>query len=120
MTSTCGTRNCLLVLNVLRLACRRSSTTGRHVLSVNDALEKLRAKTLSPCSVVLTFDDGGCDFYRCAFPILRQFNWPATVYLKSYYSHYTYPLSNWSNWQGGSPASQNSCPQNDERSRHIF
>jgi len=41
---------------------------------------------------VLTFDDGGCDFYRHAFPILRQFKWPATVYLTSYYSAYNRPV----------------------------
>src|SRR5689334_4668761 len=65
---------------------------GCHVLALNDALERLWAKTLPPCSVVLTFDDGGCDFYRSAFPILRQFNWPATVYLTSYYSAYNRPV----------------------------
>lgn len=65
---------------------------GCHVLPLNDALEKLWAKTLPPCSVVLTFDDGGCDFYRRALPILRQFNWPATVYLTSYYSSYNRPV----------------------------
>ena len=65
---------------------------GCHVLPLNEALEKLWAKTLPPCSVVLTFDDGGCDFYRHAFPILRQFNWPATVYLTSYYSGYNRPV----------------------------
>ena len=65
---------------------------GCHVLALNDALERLWSKTLPPCSVVLTFDDGGCDFYRSAFPILRQFNWPATVYLTSYYSAYNRPV----------------------------
>lgn len=65
---------------------------GCHVLPLHDALEKLWAKTLPPCSVVLTFDDGGCDFYRRAFPILREFGWPATVYLTSYYSGYNRPV----------------------------
>src|ERR1051326_6973922 len=65
---------------------------GCHVLPLHDALEKLWTKTLPACSVVLTFDDGGCDFYRRAFPVLRQFNWPATVYLTSYYSGYNRPV----------------------------
>jgi peptidoglycan/xylan/chitin deacetylase (PgdA/CDA1 family) len=65
---------------------------GCHVLPLNDALEKLWAKRLPPCSVVLTFDDGGCDFSQRAFPILRQFNFPATVYLTSYYSSYNRPV----------------------------
>ena len=65
---------------------------GCHVLPLIDALEKLWAKTLPPCSVVLTFDDGGSDFYQRAFPILRQFDFPATVYLTSYYSSYNRPV----------------------------
>lgn len=65
---------------------------GCHILQLCDALEMLWSQTLPPCSVVLTFDDGGCDFYRRAFPILRQFGWPATVYLTSYYSGYNRPV----------------------------
>src|SRR6476619_869243 len=65
---------------------------GCHVLQLSDALQRLWTKTLPPCSVVLTFDDGGCDFYRQAFPILREFGWPATVYLTSYYCNYNRPV----------------------------
>src|SRR5215203_4065495 len=65
---------------------------GCRVLQLNEALEMLWANALPPCSVVLTFDDGGCDFYRQAFPILRHFGWPATVYLTSYYSGYNRPV----------------------------
>ena len=65
---------------------------GCHVLQLSDALQRLWTKTLPPCSVVLTFDDGGCDFYRQAYPILREFGWPATVYLTSYYCNYNRPV----------------------------
>jgi peptidoglycan/xylan/chitin deacetylase (PgdA/CDA1 family) len=65
---------------------------GCHVLQLSDALQRLWTKTLPPCSVVLTFDDGGCDFYRHAFPILREFGWTATVYLTSYYCNYNRPV----------------------------
>lgn len=34
-----------------------------------------------PNSVVLTIDDGHRDFYTCAFPILRQYGFSATLYL---------------------------------------
>jgi len=34
-----------------------------------------------PNSAVLTVDDGHRDFYTCAFPILREYGFPATMYL---------------------------------------
>jgi len=119
---------------------------GCHVLPLNDALEKLRAKTLPPCSVELTFDDGGCDFYRCSFQFyasliaghslfdelllplqpsgIRRDVFLSTLEATRSHTRYhwvddaardasTYPLSNWSNWKGGFPASQNSCRVNE-------
>ena len=65
---------------------------GCHVLSLSEGLQRLWSKTLPSCSVVLTFDDGGSDFYSRAFPILREFGWPATIYLTSYYSSYNRPV----------------------------
>ena len=65
---------------------------GCNVLPLADALQRLRTRTLPPCSVVLTFDDGFCDFYRQALPILREFGWSATLYLTSYYSFYNRPV----------------------------
>ena len=66
--------------------------SGCNVLPLAEALEKLWSGTLPECSVVLTFDDGGADFHSRAFPILREFGWPATVYLTSYYSKYNRPV----------------------------
>jgi len=65
---------------------------GCNVLPLNEALERLENGTLPKCSVVLTFDDGASDFYYRVFPILREFGWPATVYLTSYYSNYNRPV----------------------------
>ena len=65
---------------------------GCNVLPLAEALQRLWARTLPPCSVALTFDDGFCDFYNHAFPILREFGWSATVYLTSYYSLYNRPV----------------------------
>ena len=65
---------------------------GCNVLPLADALQKLWTNTLPTCSVVLTFDDGGHDFYRRAFPVLKEFGWPSTVYLTSYYSQYNQPV----------------------------
>lgn len=65
---------------------------GCHVLPLSEALERLERGTLPTCSVVITFDDGSSDFYHRAFPILREFGFPATVYLTSYYCNYNRPV----------------------------
>jgi peptidoglycan/xylan/chitin deacetylase (PgdA/CDA1 family) len=52
------------------------------VIDVAEALRRLEAKAVNPdrC-VVLTFDDGYHDFLTHAWPILREFGYPATVFL---------------------------------------
>ena len=67
---------------------RRLSVLRRwncNVLSLADALPRLFTGQLPPRAVCLTFDDGGVDFYASAFPILREFGYPATVYLTTFY-----------------------------------
>lgn len=65
---------------------------GCNVLPLAEALQRRENGTLPKCSVVLTFDDGASDFYHQALPILREFGWPATVYLTSYYVNYNRPV----------------------------
>lgn len=65
---------------------------GCNVLPLPEALQRLQRGTLPKCSVVITFDDGTCDLYYRAFPILREFGWPATIYLTSYYANYNRPV----------------------------
>jgi hypothetical protein len=67
---------------------------GYNVLPLADAWHKLRRRELPPRSVVLTFDDGGFDFYQAAFPLLKRFRFPATVYQTTYYSEYPKPVFN--------------------------
>ncbi|MCU1304270.1 MAG: Polysaccharide deacetylase [Candidatus Sulfotelmatobacter sp.] len=74
-------------LNILR--------DGRYaVLPLAEALQRLYRKDLPPRSVALTFDDGGYDFYKRAWPALKQYDFPATVYLTTYYSAAQRPIFN--------------------------
>ncbi|MBI2683438.1 MAG: polysaccharide deacetylase family protein [Acidobacteriales bacterium] len=59
---------------------------GAHVLPLAEALRRLAQGTLPAKAVVITFDDGNVDFYRCAYPILREYGFPATVYQTTFYS----------------------------------
>lgn len=63
-----------------------------QVLPFTKALEALDAGMLPPRSVALTFDDGTHDFYARAYPLLREFGYPASVYLTTYYCDYNRPV----------------------------
>lgn len=56
---------------------------ARHMilLDLADGIERLRAGTLPPRALALTFDDGTRDFLTRAVPVLQQYNAPATVFL---------------------------------------
>jgi len=56
------------------------------VLPLEQALNLLKDGSLPPCATVITIDDGFHSVYRVAFPLLRKFRFPATLYVTSYYS----------------------------------
>lgn len=62
------------------------------VLPLAEAVRLLYAGDLPEKCVALTFDDGNYDFSKEARPILREFGFPVTVYLTTYYSHYAKPV----------------------------
>ena len=62
------------------------------VLPLAEATERLFTGDLPERSVALTFDDGNYDFYKEAHPIIREFGFPVTVYLTTFYSHYRKPV----------------------------
>jgi len=64
------------------------------VLPLGEGLQRLRAGTLPPRSVALTFDDGTYDFFRQAYPLLKHYRFPATVYQTTYYTSVKLPIFN--------------------------
>lgn len=66
--------------------------SGCTVLTLAEGVRRLYAGDLPERSIVLTFDDGTYDFYHQAYPLLKEFNYPATLYLTTFYSHYSRPV----------------------------
>ena len=64
------------------------------ILPLGEALERLNARDLPARSVAVTFDDGTYDFYRQAYPLLRKYSIPVTVYQTTYYSDHPMPVFN--------------------------
>jgi len=65
-----------------------------NVLSLGEALQRLFANELPPRSVSITFDDGTYDFYKQAYPIVKRYGFPVTVYQTTYYSDRGLPVFN--------------------------
>jgi peptidoglycan/xylan/chitin deacetylase (PgdA/CDA1 family) len=71
----------------------RILSAGKYsVLPLGEALQRLYRRDLPPRSVAITFDDGTHDFYARAYPLLRNFGFPATVYLTTYYTDLEFPV----------------------------
>jgi peptidoglycan/xylan/chitin deacetylase (PgdA/CDA1 family) len=64
------------------------------ILPLGEALQRLEARDLPPRSVAVTFDDGMYDFYQQAFPLLKRYEVPVTVYQTTYYTDNAVPVFN--------------------------
>lgn len=54
-----------------------------RIISVSQLVDESKKVQLQPHTLALTFDDGYADFYYNAWPILRKYNIPATLYVPS-------------------------------------
>jgi len=65
---------------------------GFRVLSLEEGLRRLKDRKLQRKSVVITVDDGFYGFLDVAVPLLREFAYPCTVYVTSYYVLHQNPI----------------------------
>ena len=77
---------------VFRARLETIAKSGCTVLPLDEAIRRLYANDLPDRSVAITFDDGNFDFQQNAFPLLKEFDFPATLYLTTFYSHYNKPI----------------------------
>ncbi|MCX4024981.1 polysaccharide deacetylase family protein [Endozoicomonas sp. SM1973] len=60
-------------------------STGYRVLPLDEAISQLKANRLSGLNAVITIDDGFQSVYQLAYPVLKTFKLPVTVYITSYF-----------------------------------
>jgi peptidoglycan/xylan/chitin deacetylase (PgdA/CDA1 family) len=77
---------------LFRARMRLIKESGCTVLSLSDAIDRLRRNDLPPRSVALTFDDGTYDFYKHVLPVLKEYGYPATLYLTTFYVSFSRPV----------------------------
>src|ERR1700730_2351143 len=73
------------ILSIRLELLKRSKCT---VLPLGEAVARLYANDLPDRAVAITFDDGTSDFHRRAFPLIKEFGFPVTLYLTTFYSYY--------------------------------
>jgi peptidoglycan/xylan/chitin deacetylase (PgdA/CDA1 family) len=65
---------------------------GFTVLGLDEAVARLYSGKLPERALSITFDDGNVDFYRQAYPILREHGYPVALYLTTYYCFNNKPV----------------------------
>ena len=77
---------------VLRSRLQQLRKARCAVLPLDEAVSRLYANDLPDRAVVLTFDDGLADFYLRVYPLIREFDLPATSYLTTFYTDFNRPV----------------------------
>jgi peptidoglycan/xylan/chitin deacetylase (PgdA/CDA1 family) len=70
------------------------SRLGCTVLPLDEAITRLEERSLPPLSVAITFDDGFHNFFAAAYPVLKRYGFPVTVYQTTFYSAWNKPMFN--------------------------
>lgn len=65
---------------------------GFTVLPLDEALQRLRARSLPPHSVTITIDDGFHSVSRVGAALLHAYHYPATIYVTTYYVQHQRPV----------------------------
>ena len=78
--------------STLRERFQTIKTGGYSVLPLEEAIHRLYLGTLPAKAVALTFDDGTHDFVLHALPLLQEYDFPATVYVTTYYAEHALPV----------------------------
>ena len=73
---------------------QRLVESGLRVVPLADAVARLQARDVEPGLAVITIDDGWHGIHEHAWPLLRRFGLPATVYVSSYYAERQQPVLN--------------------------
>ncbi|WHU02822.1 polysaccharide deacetylase family protein [Sphingomonas sp. NIBR02145] len=87
--------NCLFMTPALfadRMA--RLARSGRPVLPLGEAVERLAADRLPAGAVVLTIDDGWASTHSHMLPVLEAHRLPATLYATTWYAERDLPVVN--------------------------
>lgn len=78
--------------DILRMRLQQLKDSRCAVLPLGEAVTRLYAGDLPDRAVAITFDDGTADFYQQAFPLIREFDVPVTLYLTTFYTQYNRPV----------------------------
>ena len=79
---------------VFRVRLQQLKESRCAVLPLEEAIKRLYENDLPERAVAITFDDGTADFYARAFPLIKEFDVPVTLYLTTFYTHYQRPVFN--------------------------